>query len=79
MEKSGVKENFITVNFKIKIDFSLYDYLLKMIHKLGAVQQESDFSDRVTLILEIRQNKAEQLRSAILELSAGKAKIEKIN
>ena len=79
LEKSGVKENFITVNFKIEVDFSRYDNLLKMIHKLGAVQQESDFSDRVTLILEIRQNKAEQLRSAILELSAGKAKIEKIN
>ena len=79
LDKSGVKENFITQKYKVEIEFSLYDMMLQLINKTGAAQINSDFSEKVVMQLEIRESKAEQLVQGITELSKGKAIIEKIN
>jgi len=78
LDASGTRENFITTAFRVVIDFAIYDSLVKTISRLGAAQRKSDFSDRVTLELEIRNSLAERLIADITELSKGKAAIEKI-
>ena len=78
LDASGTRENFITTAFRVVIDFGIYDNLVKTISRLGAAQRKSDFADRVTLELEIRNSLAERLIADITELSKGKAVIEKI-
>jgi len=78
IEASGIKENFITTAFRVTIDFAVYDSLMKTVSRLGAVERKSEFSDRVSIELEIRNSLAERLISDLTELSKGKAAIEKI-
>lgn len=78
MDASGTRENFITSSFRVEIDFPVYDSLVKAAHRLGAVERKSEFSDRVTLELEIRKSLADRLLSEITELSKGRAAIEKL-
>ncbi len=77
LKKSGTRQQFITDRLKVQIDFSTYDHLKKTADRLGAIEVETDFSDKVRLILEIRQSRTEQLAAEISELSKGKARIEK--
>ncbi len=77
MESSGVKENFITDRLIVEIDFPIYDSLMKTVHRLGAVETKSEFTDRVSVELEIRRSLSEHLFAEIVQLSKGKAKIEK--
>jgi len=78
LEKSGIKENFITDRFKIEIAFSQYDKLIQTIHKHNTTIITSDFSDHVSVVLEVRQSLSDFLTKEITELSKGKAKIEKL-
>lgn len=77
LEKSGTKENFITDRLGVTLEFPRYDALMKAVHSLGAVQIDADFSNRVKVELEIRRSKTEQLIREIMELSQGKAEIER--
>ncbi|KAA3637593.1 MAG: YigZ family protein [Calditrichaeota bacterium] len=77
LEKSGKVEHFITDVYNIKIEFPLYNQLLQLIDRIGAKQIDSDFSDIVKLKLEVRKSKSDRLVQEIVELSSGKAKIEK--
>lgn len=79
MDKAGKKENFLTNQFKVEIDFPLYDQLVRLTNKFGAKQISSEYSDMVTVVLEIRLTKSELLMNEIIQLSSGKAKIEKIS
>ncbi len=76
LEQSGRKENFLTDLLKVEIDFSLYDQMVRLVHRFGAAQKNADFSDRVVLALEIRKSLSERLKAEIVELSGGRAKIE---
>ncbi len=78
MEKSGTIENFVTDHLKVEIDFPIYDSLMKAAHRLGAVETKSEFTDRVSLELKIRRSLSERLLEEIVQLSKGKAKIEKV-
>ncbi|UCE25179.1 MAG: YigZ family protein [Candidatus Zixiibacteriota bacterium] len=78
MESAGIKERFITDRVRVEIEFPVYDGLLKAVRRLGARQVKSDFSDIVSLELEIRRSKKQHLLSEITELSKGKAKVEEI-
>ncbi|MFQ5453985.1 MAG: IMPACT family protein [Candidatus Zixiibacteriota bacterium] len=78
LDKSGRIEKFITDKLKVLIEFPLYDKLIKLVHNIGARQNKADFSEHVTVELEIRKSKTESLIAGIIELSGGKAKIEKI-
>jgi len=78
METSGRQEHYLTERIAVTIDFSLYDSLAKIVRRLQATQNRADFSDHVSLELEVRKTKADHLITEIVQLSAGKAKIEKI-
>lgn len=77
MDKSGRRENYITDILRVSIEFSLYDLVAKAVGACGAKQIQTDFSDHVELELQVRQSKAEWLKSEIVRLSGGKAQIEK--
>ena len=79
LEKSGLKDNYITDKFSVILEFPLYNSLQQLINRIGAAQINADFSDRVLVQLEIRQTLSEKLLNEIRELSKGKAIIEKIN
>jgi len=78
MKDSGTRENFITDCLRVGIDFSVYDSLKKAISRYGAKEIEADFSDKVSLRIEIRRSLTEALITDITELSKGKASIERI-
>jgi len=59
--------------------FPLYDQWLKALNRLDARVINSDFSDTVTLEMQIRKSKAHELESAFIELTSGKGRIEKID
>jgi len=75
--KSGVRQNYITASLKVEIEFPFLDQLLKTLPKYTAKQNKAEYSDRVTLELEVRKSKEEDLIAEITRLSAGNAKIEK--
>lgn len=75
--KSGRKENFITDIVRVNIDSSLYDRLARAVHGIGARQTDADFSDRVTVYLQVRRSLTDRLISKIAELSGGRAEIER--
>ena len=77
MEKSGKVEHFITDVYRVELEFPLYNQFLQLIDRIGAKQIYSDFSDIVKLKLEVRKSKSDRLAQEIVELSSGKAKIEK--
>jgi len=78
VEKAGKKENYITNRIIVKIEFSLYDQLVRLISKHGAKQVSADYSDIVTLNLEIRLTRSDDLINKIIQFSSGKAIIEKV-
>ncbi|MEA3297413.1 MAG: DUF1949 domain-containing protein, partial [candidate division Zixibacteria bacterium] len=59
-------------------EFNLYDKLVRILHRLQVGQNQTDFSDHVTLELEVRRTMIEQTISEIVQLSGGKAKIERL-
>jgi uncharacterized YigZ family protein len=77
IEKSGIKENFITVPIKVEIEFPFYDQLVRILPKYSAKQAKADYSDRVVLELEVRQSRVDALIVEISQLSGGKARIER--
>ncbi len=76
LEKSGKKRHFLTRAFRVELEFPLYDRWMKAINRLDATVLNSDFSDIVTMTIEIRRSRAAELRSAFVELTAGKGKID---
>lgn len=78
LDKAGKKENFLTEQFKVQIDFSLYDQMTRLISRIGAKQVSAEYSDTVTLVLSIRLTQSELLIKEITQLCSGKAVIEKI-
>jgi len=75
---SGIRENYLTESIKVGLHFSFYDQLVKLLSRFSAVQKNTDFSDHVTMELEIRKSQVDILTEAIIEITNGKAKIEKI-
>ncbi|RKX28324.1 MAG: YigZ family protein [Candidatus Zixiibacteriota bacterium] len=76
LNKAGRKENFLTEQYRVDIDFALFDQLTRLLHHYKAHQVKADYSDHVTLEVEVRLTKSESLRADIIQLSGGKAKIE---
>lgn len=78
LEASGQERHFVMSQLEITIDFSLYDSLMKLMHQHGAVQDDAEFTDKVQVLVAVRQSRAEDFERAITELSKGQAKIEKV-
>ena len=78
LDQAGRLERFIMSGVRVVIEFGLYDRLVKLIHRHGAQQSSAEYSDRVTLEIRVRQSRVEALINDIVELSSGKAVIEKL-
>jgi uncharacterized YigZ family protein len=77
VEQSGKKTNYLIDILGVEIEFPLYNQLLNAVHQYEARQVAADFSDRVSLKLEVRRSRTQRLIEALVELSGGAAKIEK--
>ena len=77
LEKAGKITNYITDSIHLIIEFSFYDQILKLIQKLEARQTESNFSEKVSLIVQIRKSLTEQFEKEITDITHGTALIEK--
>ena len=78
LEKSGLKTNYLTETIRGEIAFPLYDQLMRVVNRLEVKQHDADFSDHVSLMLEVRRSRRQNLIDEITQLSGGKAKIEPI-
>lgn len=76
--KAGRLQRFVMDSIEVVIDFGLYDRLIKLIYSYGALQSSADFSEQVTLEIQVRQSRTEALINNIVELSSGKAVIERL-
>ncbi|MCM2271102.1 MAG: IMPACT family protein [candidate division Zixibacteria bacterium] len=79
LDRSGKVEQFVRAQLRLVIDFGFYDKVQRLAAKLGATATSSDFSDQVRLELSIRRSRAEELRSALVELTSGKGSIEALS
>jgi uncharacterized YigZ family protein len=78
LEQSGRSEHFLLTHFKLDLEFSAFDRWQRVISRLGATTLSSDFADRVTMQIAIRQSRAEDLRREFIELTSGRGIIEEI-
>lgn len=79
VDESGQKTNYLTSRFRCIFGFALYDQWLKALNRLDGRVINSDFSDTVTLEVQIRKSKARDLESAFIELTSGKGQIETVD
>jgi len=78
LSRSGRQEHFLVDQIRVTAEFAIFDLLERLIRRLGAKQVEADFSDRVRLLVEIRQSMNDFIVDEIVQLSSGKAKIERV-
>lgn len=78
LDKAGRLQQFVMGSIEVVIDFGLYDRLIKLMFGYDALQSSVDFSDQVTLEIHVRQSRTEALISDIVELSSGRAVIERL-
>ncbi|MBU0982957.1 MAG: YigZ family protein [candidate division Zixibacteria bacterium] len=78
MQLSGVATHYLTTRFRITVDFSLYDRLQKLLHRIETTVVGTEFTDTVSVIAEIRDGRADSLTELVIELTAGKGVIERI-
>jgi uncharacterized YigZ family protein len=77
LDAAGVQRYFVKEQLKLRIEFGMYDSLQKLISRLGADVVDSDFADKVTLTLSIRKSRSDELYNEIVELTSGRAEIER--
>lgn len=78
LDKAGRLQQFVMGSIEVVIDFGLYDRLVKLMFGYDALQSSVDFSEQVTLEIHVRQSRTEALISDIVELSSGRAVIERL-
>ena len=78
VEQSGVRTNYITRRFRCLLDFSHYDLWQRQLNHLQANIVDSQFTDRVTMVVDIRLSRAEQLTTSFAEVTSGKGRLEEI-
>ncbi|RME24459.1 MAG: YigZ family protein, partial [Candidatus Zixiibacteriota bacterium] len=78
LEAADVTQSFLTKTFRLRMDFSQYEPVQRVIHKLGATITSSDFADAVTLHVAVRLSRAEELQKQLTETTAGKVVCETI-
>jgi len=78
LEQSGVREHFLTDRFAMTLAFPAYNLVQQMIARLEASIVDSTFTDTVSLTVEVRQSRADRFRNEFVEITQGKAQIEKV-
>jgi uncharacterized YigZ family protein len=79
IDRSGRVERFLCTEYRFDLSFSLYDVWQKKLNELGARVTDSDFSDHVTMTVSIRSSRADQLRQAFTQVTAGKGRVEELS
>jgi uncharacterized YigZ family protein len=76
LDGSGVRTNYLTYRFRCLLDFPHYDSWQRELHRLDAQVVDAQFTDRVSLVVEIRRSRAALLKETFTELTSGKGRIE---
>ena len=79
LDASGVRTNYLTHHFHFTVDFPHYDSWQRELHRLEARVVDSQFTDRVSMVIEIRRSRAEELTERFIELTAGKGRFEQVD
>jgi uncharacterized YigZ family protein len=75
---AGTIERYDTVEFRLGLEFSLYDRWQLQLQAIGAEVVQAKFTDSVSLHVKIRAGRAERLEKMFTELTSGRGRIEKI-
>jgi uncharacterized YigZ family protein len=75
IEEAGIVEKFITGQLGLEMDFSDYNIVERSVLDMGAKIIESNFSDKVTLTVEIRKSQLETVREKLIDITSGRIKI----
>jgi uncharacterized YigZ family protein len=78
LAQSGRTECFLNRLLRVTIDYSLYEQLMRLMRQYHTHQVRSDLTSDVCLELEIRRGHLEEFIADLIELSAGKARIEEL-
>ena len=79
LEASGRVERFDLARFSVVVDFPLYKPLTRLAQELEATILNSDFSDRVTVELAVRQSRSERFEKRFTELTHGKGQLSRLD
>jgi uncharacterized YigZ family protein len=77
LDQSGIEKKYLTTTFETKLSFPLYDRWQLAVSKLGGKLIGSQFTEAVTLKIEIRNSKAAELEKKFIELTSGKGIISR--
>lgn len=78
IKQAGVTTRYLMRTARCSFEFPIYERWQRQLSKIGASVLESQFTSDVTLRLEIRRSRFEELRAAFVELTAGKGQFEEI-
>ncbi len=78
LKAAGSETRYLTRQARCTLEFSIYDRWQRQLAKFGAKVIESQFAADVTLRVEIRRSKFEELRAAFVELTAGKGLFDEL-
>lgn len=76
IKAAGAVEKFITGRIKVVLDFADYNAVERAVHKANAAIVQSEFSDKVCLIIEIRLSKLELLKGQLIDITSGRISID---
>ena len=77
LEKAGVKENFLTDRLRVRIEMGLYNQLMQLLERFMILERNAEFSDSATVELTVRTSQTDLLIREIVDLSSGRAEVEK--
>lgn len=74
LDKSGSVERFLLDKLSFTIDFSYYDQVMRLLDSIGGNVVASDFAESVSMTVEIRKSRRDELKASLTELTHGKLK-----
>lgn len=79
LDQAGRRKNFILRRLRVTIDFSLYDQIMKLLAQHDARQVDAEFTSNVVMVIEARRSRIAGLRENLVQISAGRAKIDELD
>jgi uncharacterized YigZ family protein len=77
LERAGKVENYITGKLKVFLDFSDYNQVERLIDKYNGKRLKSDFTEKVALVVEMRESFIAPFIKKLTDLTSGRAKYER--
>lgn len=79
LDTAGKTERFVTEPLTFELPFTLYDSFLRLLHQFGITQPNSEFTDKVTVGINIRTSHKAKLLAEFVELTSGQGKVREGN